>query len=396
MPKKARIHELELLRGLAFLAVALQHAIAHYSVVDGAKVEDGVIMTVLLVASKFAVPVFIFITGLVLFYNYDGPFRYISFIRKRITDILIPYVLWSAVYFFTSPVWNVHALGQGFHMLFTGKNSYHLWYIVMIFQFYLLFPLFRYGMRKCAEWIPPKWHGLALSATGLLCMLLLNKLFWIGDWMNEANVPFLTPFFTKYADRNFLYFSFYFILGAAAGMNLDRWKFWLEKGKSVYWTVFIVLFGYYTYITVQSFETPGGLSITFNQLNLLRPLISVFLVSSIFVFYAWAQKRTKQSGASSHELFQTLGKYSYGAYLVHALMLRQSYRIDAWLFAGWNVTLRMIMTYVICIVLSYGLTIALSYLPLGKWTVGVSSLARKGRSHVPKQKHTNVPMVDSR
>lgn len=63
--------------------------------------------------------------------------------------------------------------------------------------------------------------------------------------MAEAEIPFLTPFFTAYADRNFLYFSFYFILGAAAGMAPDRWSYWLARGKAAYLAVFALLFGYY-------------------------------------------------------------------------------------------------------------------------------------------------------
>lgn len=393
MPKKARIRELELLRGMAFLAVALQHAIAHYSVVDGVKMEDGVIMTVLLMASKFAVPVFIFITGLVLFYNYDGRINYFTFIRKRFMDILVPYIIWSAVYFLVSHAWDISQAGQWVMMLFTGKNSYHLWYIVMIFQFYLLFPVFRYVMRKFASWLPFKWRAAALTVAGLLCLLLLDHLFQIGDVMTRVDLPFLTPFFTKYADRNVLYFLIYFILGAAAGMYPDRWQHWLEKGKKVYWPVFIALFGYFIYVTVQSFGAQDELHITFNKLNLLRPLITVFLVSSIFVCYEWSKRKTEQSGQTGLNVMNMLGKYSYGAYLVHALMLRQGYRIDDWLFGGWNVTLRMLMTFLVCIVLSYGLTIALSYLPFGKWVVGVSSLGQK-RRQIPLQGQTPMRSIE--
>ncbi|MWV43408.1 acyltransferase family protein [Paenibacillus sp. HJL G12] len=393
MPKKARIHEIELLRGLAFLAVALQHAIAHYSIVDGVKMEDSVMMTLLLTASKFAVPMFIFITGLVLFYNYDGPIRYGTFMRKRFVDVLLPYILWSAFYFYMNPAWSLSDLGQWAIMLVTGKNSYHLWYIVMIFQFYLLFPLFRYVMRIGAAKIPFRWRAWALSGAGAVCLLLLYELFRIGDGMTTADIPFLTPFFTKYADRNFLYFLVYFLLGAAAGMYRERWYVWLQKGRKVYWTVFILLFGYYTYSTVRSFGVPPEFHITFNQLNLLRPLITLFLVSSVFVFYAWSKKRTEASGPAGLKLMNLLGRYSYGAYLAHAFMLKMSYKVDARLFVGWNITLRMLMSFLICIVLSYAVTIALSYLPFGKWTVGVSSRVKRRRP-VAVQGKTTVHSVD--
>lgn len=162
MPRKARIREIELLRGLAFLAVALQHAIAHYAGLNEARMGDGVLMAILLLAAKFAVPVFIFITGMVLFYNYDGQLRYGSFLRKRFGDIVVPYILWSAVYFTENPGWSgdlLHRFETFASHLVTGKNSYHLWYIVMIVQFYALFPVLRCLMRACAKRIPFRWRA---------------------------------------------------------------------------------------------------------------------------------------------------------------------------------------------------------------------------------------------
>ncbi|MBE9913115.1 acyltransferase [Paenibacillus donghaensis] len=392
MPKKERIGEIELLRGLAFLAVALQHSIAHYAAVDGIGPADGLWMTILVLAAKFAVPVFIFITGLVLFYNYDGSLRYGSFIGKRFKDILVPYIFWSLIYFIVNqglghPFWP--QFGKWAMMLVTGKNSYHLWYIVMIFQFYLLFPLLRYIMRECARRISFRWHAWTLAGFGLVCLMLLYNLFRISGWMAEADIPVLTPFFTTYADRNFLYFAFYFILGAAAGMNPEAWKRLLLKGKYVYWPAFLLLFGYYAYITVQSFGTPPEYHVSFNMLALLRPLITLFLVSSIFVFYASAKKWTEKSGPGSLKVMNALGRYSYGAYLAHALMLRNSYNLDHWLFAGWNVTVRMMISFLVCVVLSYAVAMALSYLPFGKWMVGVSSLRANKRGRFPAQ--SSVP-----
>lgn len=397
MPRKARIREIELLRGLAFLAVALQHPIAHYAGLNEARMEDGVLMAILLLAAKFAVPVFIFITGMVLFYNYDGQLRYGSFLRKRFGDIVVPYILWSAVYFTENPGWSgdlLHRFETFASHLVTGKNSYHLWYIVMIVQFYALFPVLRCLMRACAKRIPFRWRAAALTGAGMLCLLLVYHLFRISGFMAEAEIPFLTPFFTAYADRNFLYFSFYFILGAAAGMAPDRWSYWLARGKAAYLAVFALLFGYYMYITVQGFATPDGVHFSFIGLSLLRPLIMVFLVSSIFVFYAWSKTWSESSGPIVHKAMNFLGRYSYGAYLAHALMLRQSYRVDARLFAGWNVTLRMLMSFLVCVVLSYAVTVALSYLPFGKWTAGVSSLRRKPRESVPAQGQPSVRNFD--
>jgi len=392
MPKKARIHEIELLRGLAFPAVALQHAIAHYAGLNGVSVEDGVRMTLLLLAAKFAVPAFIFITGMVLFYNYDGRLRYGLFLRNRFSDILVPYILWSAVYFTVNQGWNGdigYRLVAFAANLATGKNNYHLWYIVMIVPFYALFPVLRSLMRACAKIIPFRWRAAALTGTAFICLFLVHHLYRISAFMSKADIPFLTPYFTTYADRNFLYFAFYFILGAAAGMAPDRWAYWLVRGKAVYWAVFVLLLGYYAYATVLSFASPAGMHISFNGLSLLRPLMTLFLLSSVFVFYALSKAWSESSGPVGLKVMTGLGRYSYGAYLAHALMLRQSYKADGWLFAGWNATLRMLMSFLICVLLSYAAAVLLSGLPFGKWMAGTAFRRnRKRKSALVHRWHT--------
>ncbi len=379
MAHKERITEIELLRGLAFLAVALQHSIAHYSIVEGIGLADGVLMTLFLMAAKFAVPVFIFITGMVLFYNYDGQFNYFSFLRKRLSDIIVPYMLWSVVYF-SFYGWNegvIREVWKWFQMLFTGKSSYHLWYVVMIFQFYLLFPVFRYVIYKVRKMIPPKTYIVCIICTGLLFVWLTDNIFTIGDLMADIQIPVITAMFTKYVDRNFLFFFFYFVLGACAGLRPDLWRAWIRKGRWIYVSCFLILFGYYTYIVIESFQTPSGMAINFNKVNLLRPLMVFFLVSSICVFYQLAIWMKESGGIRFNRVLLSIGKYSYGAYLAHAFMLRVSYLFDVHLFVQWPVILRMLMSFVICVLLSYFLMRWLSRIPLGKWLGGVPQKRKK-------------------
>ncbi|GAB6989047.1 acyltransferase [Paenibacillus pini] len=396
MSRKPRIMEIELLRGMAFLAVALQHAIAHFAGLNGVTQTDGVWMTLLLMAAKFAVPVFIFITGMVLFYNYDGKINYLTFIRKRCSDILIPYILWSAVYFtvraYSQPA-SVEQAWKWVTMVFTGKNSSHLWYIVMIFQFYLVFPIIRYFINRTLKHVSSAMRRMVLLIIGLMYLILVNNLGAIGNVMSQLHIPIITPWFTTYADRNFIYFSIYFILGAAAGLFPELWKSWVKRGKPVYMTVFVILFGYFVYQVIESFQTSAGFKINFNSVSLLRPLMAIFLVSSIFVVYLLAELVAVHGRPGLIRMMNFLGKYSFGAYLIHLLMLRVSYRMDNMWFISLNITLRMMISFLICCLLSYGLTMILSMLPFGKWTVGISSQSKldqtKTRNELKRDEKSN-------
>lgn len=120
---------------------------------------------------------FVFITGLVLFYNYDGDVHYGVFVRKRFKDIVLPYLpwaVWYAIVFQHLNLTNAGSLSKLALMLVTGKASYHLWYIVMIVQFYLLFPLLQRIVRKSKPAsVSIAWAVILLL--GLLYMLLMQE-----------------------------------------------------------------------------------------------------------------------------------------------------------------------------------------------------------------------------
>ncbi|WP_018757961.1 acyltransferase [Paenibacillus terrigena] len=369
MNRKPKILEIQSLRGLAFLAVVMQHAVAHYAAVPEMQLEDGVMMTILLVLAKFAVPVFVFITGLVLFYNDKDDFNYGDFIKKRFSDIILPYLIWSAIYYVSTYGWN--DLWRFLQMGFTGKASYHLWYVVMVMQFYLLFPLWRIAIR----WLHAKlmgWRGVAaLMLAGVLYIVLMGHVSDLGQWTKLHPIPVITDLFNKYADRNALYYYFYFVMGAAAGLHFEQWKRILERYKFIYWTVFIGLSGYYVYISVGAFQTSQGIKFNFYQVFLLRPLMAVLLMSSILAVYHLAIICTRQSTAHINRLLTWIGMYSYGAYLAHAVTLRLGYIVDRYLLLELSVTARMLIVMGIAAGTSVLLTVMISRIPYGKWIVGI-------------------------
>ncbi|WP_263560238.1 acyltransferase [Paenibacillus polymyxa] len=388
MSQKERISEVALLRGLSFAAVVLQHSVAHYAVAQGARIQDGVVMTLLLLCAKFAVPVFVFITGMVLFYNYDGALKYGTFLRKRFMDIIVPYIIWSLLY----ELGNQLAQGGGLihpldfvQKLLNGKSSYHLWYIVMIIQCYVLFPVFRYAVRRLSALLPSTWRPTALAGFGVLYILLMFAVGPVYQVMDQLQLPVISSWFTIYADRNVIYFFFYFILGAAAGMNIKRWNAWVIKAQLVYWPLFIVITGYLLYEMIGQFQTPRGTILSFNYLSLLRPVMAVYCITSIFVAYRIATW-IAHKGRRAARVLTAIGTLSYGAYLMHAFMLRATYYFDSALFADWSHVLRTLASFVLCMIFSIAGTWVLAHLPLGKWIVGLRIRPRPGGSPPAIQK----------
>ncbi|MFD1888152.1 acyltransferase [Paenibacillus wenxiniae] len=377
MSSKQRLGEIEILRGMAFAAVVLQHSIAHYSVAPELAMADGARLTLLLIAAKFAVPAFIFITGLVLFYNYDGELAYGSFIRKRCKDIVVPYLVWTLFYtvlagtFAMKPVqeWIPTVL----RYIFTGKSSYHLWYIVMIIPMYLLFPWLRKLVRKLSEAFKGNGRRALFIMMGLTVAyeLLLMLLPWFIKSFQAWQIPVLTPYFTTYADRNIVYYLYYFVLGALAGLHI---KVFLDVLQRIKWIVLLVcgVFAmYYTGVVLGNFPVDTGFGRRFMSLVLLQPLMALFLVALVLLVYAVALRINRTASERTKQLWLALSRYSYGGYLAHAYMLRLTYSLDEWLFSSWNVTLRMTIVWLLALALSIVLTYMLSRLRFGVWLTGI-------------------------
>ncbi|MCR8644826.1 acyltransferase [Paenibacillus sp. N1-5-1-14] len=352
--RKPKIYEIEWMRALAFLAVVMQHTIAHYTYVPEVRLEDGVIFALLLLVSKFAVPLFIFISGLLLFYNYDANIRYGTFIRKRFKDIVLPYLPWAVLYavlfhgldLTTFPAWQKLGL-----LVLTGTASYHLWYVVMTMQLYILFPFIQrlsMPLRKVSSKVT--W-GVMITL-GVLYILQMTQNGWIYETAYKLNIPILTDFFTEYLDRNAFMFLFYFVMGAGAGMHLEKWRSWLIKYRwyilSIYAAVVIGMLAK----VVSSFKLSPELAINYNDTLLLRPLMAVFLIISVLAMHVISISLSKKSNSTVSKIVLTIGSYSYVAYLAHALMLNMAYAISDSIWPLEAVIARNMTTIVIATVAS--------------------------------------------
>lgn len=336
---KQKIVEIEILRGFAALAVVLIHVSATYLQPKG---DDRVflLLSAFNTFPKFAVQMFIFISGMVLFYSYsDRECKAGSFYIKRFKYLLLPYAFWTAVYlcnragFLSKPF-----LEQGLLFLqnfINGKGSYHLYFILLILQFYLLFPLLhkyiqRFGLGK---------RLLFWSAIGYLLLVYL-------DYYTGSIEKYLPNYLVLIRSHLFVYWYIYFLLGAYAGINFKKWqtkikRFVLPSGILMLITWGIITFEYY--FSVRHSNIDYGLAAT-----PLKPSIYVYTMVSIIVLYALAQHLAKKDSILK-KIFTSAGKYSLGIYFAHPLILK--------FVAGWQLSSLIIVNFV----LTYILTVAITW-----------------------------------
>lgn len=383
MIRKERIGELDLIRAFAFLAVVYQHVIGIYIREPGLSANEALVFGMLFHLLKFAVPAFIFITGLVLFYNYSEKVDYLSFTKKRVTEILLPYFVWSGVYLFLSP----KPLGEGSQMvwnaskhLLTGSSSYHLWFVVMIFQFYLLYPFWQkvmVGLRKVV--VSRQRLIIAASALGLMYGGLM--------WFSYRYIPehgfridwwWLDTYFIKYRDRNAFYYFYYFLFGGLVAFTLPVFRAFIKR----YWMwILVALSGLYVLIGYQLLHYSGKGRIDLNVATSLKPSMFLYTMASLLAVYGLALWIGKKKTKIIHWL-SLFGKYSFGAYLIHALVLTYVMKLLRELELFHTGVWGSLVAFFLCAVIAFAVSYGLGKLPYGSLLVGA---AEKKKKNMPQK-----------
>src|SRR5271154_6044285 len=129
------------LRLIALYAVIILHSasplLEHYDKVPAADWWQADFFNALV---RFAVPVFVMITGALLLHR---EYEVGDFFKKRLSRVITPFLFWSLVYIayswyndeiaFDADAWT--NTKQVLHLLKYG-SSYHLWYVYMLIGLY--------------------------------------------------------------------------------------------------------------------------------------------------------------------------------------------------------------------------------------------------------------------
>ena len=336
------------------MAIVMQHTLASYIYSPGISKAPALVSAFLLVLVRYAVPMFIFITGLVLFYNYsDNEFNYWEFINKRFTQIFAPYFIWTIIY----------SVGLGFGeaaisldtillkiatLIITGDACYHLWFMVAIFQFYLLFPLFRSFVLK---------NRNRPIATLTLCLIAYIGLMWLYTYkvpvvFSNIQSPLLKNILA-YRDRIFISWFFYFLLGGFAGLYIENLRKVLKCVQKVNVFVYLLSFIFILSEVIKTGynNTSGGYIINYQFTLPLTPMMIVFLTSSLLTIYYLSETLFIKSQVVM-KVLKSFGRYSLGCYFTHAFVLLAVNTFSN-LYLNWmGIILQITVSFIACSTLS--------------------------------------------
>lgn len=293
MPAKTYNPAIDLLRFISILAVVLIHTTTRTLEMTHYDLYQTPWTLLLHQITRFAVPLFFLISGFVLELNYDNHANYWQYLKKRLSRIFIPYVFWSAVYFYF--VYTRH--GPDFlSALIYGSASHQLYFIPALLIFYLIFPLLHWLYRFFAC----RWILLILAAVEL----------WLlsADYYRHS-LHFFYPL-------GVAFYNFYvFILGMVASHYHHQLIAFVKKWLALLLPLTVFLAGYIFSVGRSLYYQTGDIGYFYSN---WRPQVMLYTLVFFAVFYYFFNNIKLNL-----TLVKTLSSLSFFVFFSHIIVLEK-------------------------------------------------------------------------
>jgi peptidoglycan/LPS O-acetylase OafA/YrhL len=332
--------------------------------------------------------IFFLLTALVLTYSWGSrPLRLGRFFVRRYWLVITPYLAWTVIYFaadrgFQLPA--MQALRQLAYALLTGSARYHLYFLLVTMQIYLVFPLLLWFVRATRG-----RHGLVL-ALSLALQLAFTAVVKAG-----AQPPGILGAWTAHPDVLLPSYQLYVVAGAVAADHLHRLVDLVRRHGQlvglVSLSVLLFAVGIYLRDVLANRVPPGDASVVFQPVVVLESLAAFGGLFALGVH--WAGRRR---ALLVDPLIRQGAIRSFGIFLVHPLVLQ------AVLALGKHSGLLAVLdqapagvTLAVSLLIVAPLVLAASWVLVGLAQRSPLSLAMTGRprpsSHAPAHRKPSVP-----
>ena len=137
-----RINWIDITRIIAIFAVLAIHTLAGYICEWGhIPYTDWMIATFSGAVARFAVPVFIILSGYLLLDKQENAYL---FFQKRFSKVVIPLLAWSVIYtvFNTNSIYSIFTI-EFVKELLSSNVYFHLYFLYIIIGLYIITPVLR-------------------------------------------------------------------------------------------------------------------------------------------------------------------------------------------------------------------------------------------------------------
>ncbi len=209
-----RRDEIDILKALAIIGVVWIHIGAYLLFLYPFWSPDWKNLVILDQIWRFSVPLFVALSGYTLAARYkETKINLAEFFQRRVLRVLPLYFLWAIVSF------SLNQTGYPFwQAILLGRADYHLYFVPMIIQLYLLFPFLL--------WLIKRFPRLIVAVTLVWQVALFNR-FGSGSWSDQEQYLFFGAWL------------WYFILGiyGATAKIRGGWLWLVALVGGLWWAV---------------------------------------------------------------------------------------------------------------------------------------------------------------
>lgn len=336
--KKFKSYEISLITPILCLAVVFGHVTSHAIQNLNKASFQFVAIYIFWRLAHSAVPTFIALSAAKMCLKYkDTKFDlklYLNFIKGRIINIYIPYLIWIMIFYiyFCAIEYFSFNLVDYFWYVIRGNIAAPFYFIVVIMQFYIFMPFWLYIVKK--------YNVIFIISMAMLIMITL-----IYDLPSLLNMLFGVDF--KYNDRIFTSYLLYWICGCYVGIYYDKFRLFIKENKNIITICFIItsvldiVLSYLQYSGIQRFMS----------LETIRVFHCIFTI--LFLFRVFSNYDRKNNILTS--ILYNINKCSFYIYLSHCFVIdiiNNTFEKNDVKDIGVTFVVRFILTYSITILLS--------------------------------------------
>lgn len=266
---------------------------------------------------RTGVPVFFMLSGY-LTLNNPKTLSFGSFYKKKLTRVLIPFIIWDVIYFLVNSLTDAEAGIQPlrfFTELFDSGSNYHLWYVYTIAALYLLAPFLKIIVDKCS------------ARQLVLFLVLVTFCSTIRPFINTV-----TPVYIYMFDPLSNGYMGFFILGYLLGKYPIK-----PVGRIIIYACGVA--GYlYSIFTNIAASSPAGIDLAANG----GFAINQFAVSAALFLLVKNLPQIKKDKVCT--ALEKISQTAYGVYLSHILVMRVTYYFTYMLSPWKNVAVCFIVS----------------------------------------------------
>lgn len=344
--KSTRLLYLDQLRLLGTLAVILAHVAGQRL----SAVEVGSYPWAVFRMTDFAVlwsvPVFVMISG-ALFLDNAKPLSLGKLYGSSLKKLVTAFLFWSFIYALEKLLMG-EGLREAGEMLLQGR--YHMWYLFLIGGLYILTPLLRKitESRQLTEYFLGAFFLLRIFLPGMISFL---------RYVNLPHTAFLLDTLsTQLVTMEFGFtgiYTFYYVLG----FYLAKYEI-SPRWRKASWAAAIGAYAVAVGFLFRNARLTGSGSKPFDY-----TLLALAMTVGLFLFakYVLGTKTLKEKTV---QRIRILSKYTFGVYLVHALVLsqlRDTFRLNTLTF---DPIVSILLIEFLAAVLSFCLSAALNRIPI--------------------------------